>query len=98
MKKIAYVILLLSTVMVSCRLSSQHQEETELYLIIEDGLWGYLDASGNIAIEPQFYSAGEFSQGLAAVRKKGTYGCLNKNGAFVIPPQFEKIPVLLPDL
>ena len=29
--------------------------------------WGFIDKTGNFVIEPQFYAAGEFSQGLAPV-------------------------------
>ena len=33
----------------------------------ENGLYGYIDAQGNIAIQPEFYSAGPFREGIASV-------------------------------
>jgi tetratricopeptide (TPR) repeat protein len=36
-----------------------------------DGLWGYCTADGKFVMEPQFSSAGRFSEGLAAVCKTG---------------------------
>lgn len=65
--------------------------------------WGYLDTRMNVAITPQFLTAGDFSEGKAAVRffseqKRfpGNYypnhlhpvGYINKSGDIVIEPQF----------
>lgn len=58
--------------------------------------WGYLDKTGNWAIQPQFDIAEDFSEDLAAVcvRIYGPYrdqwGYIDKLGKFVIPPQYEK--------
>ncbi len=60
-----------------------------LYPIIENGLWGFIDDTGKEIIQPQFYSVGQFSEGLAPARKDGTYGFINKQGKFVIHPQFD---------
>ena len=38
-----------------------------LYPFEENGVWGYMDASGNVVIEPQYHSQREFSEGLAFV-------------------------------
>ena len=45
-----------------------------------------------MVIEPQFYDAGQFSDGLAAVRLKayGDFGYIDKSGKFVIEPIFRK--------
>ena len=59
------------------------------YPIIKDGLYGYIDQTGRIVIEPRFFAAGQFSEGLAAVRLKGTYGYIDPKGSFVIPPRFD---------
>jgi hypothetical protein len=49
--------------------------------------------TGSIAINPQFASAGPFSEGLAAVRvgkkEDGKWGYIDKSGKFVIDPQFD---------
>ena len=58
--------------------------------------WGYLDNSGNWAIQPQFDVAADFSEGLAAVSvrvQKGDrdrWGYIDKTGTLVIPAQFDK--------
>jgi len=38
-----------------------------IYLNLFGGVWGYIDTTGNWAIEPQFDYAGDFSEGLTAV-------------------------------
>lgn len=54
----------------------------------EDGTWGYLDKTGEWAILPQFYEAGDFSDGAAAVKADGksassVYGYINAQGAYL---------------
>ncbi len=52
-------------------------------------VFGYLDENGEWAIEPQFYSAGPFVNGVAAVQYKPMYstqkfyGYIDKNGDFL---------------
>lgn len=54
-----------------------------------DGKYGYIDKLGNIVIEPQYSSAGKFSEGLASVCTGNGYndkkcGYIDKNGKTVI--------------
>jgi hypothetical protein len=51
--------------------------------------WGYIDAQGELKIQPAFYAAGDFHEGLAAVRKGGLYGYIDATGNFIIPEQFD---------
>lgn len=51
--------------------------------------WGYVDHSGQIAIQPAFESANAFSERLAAVVSNGKVGFIDHSGAFVIAPQFD---------
>lgn len=60
-----------------------------LFPIIENGLWGYIDQNGKIEIVPKFLTANKFSDGLAAVRLKGTYGYIDRTGEFVLQPQYD---------
>lgn len=58
--------------------------------------WGYLDKTGNWAIQPQFDIAADFSEGLAAVSIRSQqggqdrWGYIDKTGTPVIPMQFDK--------
>ncbi len=51
-------------------------------------LWGYASADRNIAIKPEYSEAGLFYGGLAAIKKGGKYGYINKEGKVVIPIKF----------
>ncbi|MFP4220688.1 MAG: WG repeat-containing protein [Phormidium sp.] len=53
--------------------------------------WGYFDDEGQLAIAPEFSSAAEFSEGLAAVSQQGQYGFIDPSGQIVIPAQFEAV-------
>jgi hypothetical protein len=52
------------------------------------GLLGYIDTTGKFIIEPKFSRAGDFSEGVAAVRIDGKYGFIDKTGKMMIEPQF----------
>lgn len=48
--------------------------------------FGYIDArTGKVAIEPQFYYAGEFSEGLASARGENGVGFIDATGKIVVP-------------
>lgn len=56
----------------------------------EDGPWGYIDHTGEMVIEPQFDSAGDFSQGLAQVLlADGTRAYIDREGVVVWPGQWK---------
>lgn len=51
----------------------------------EEGLWGYIDTAGNIAIPPRYAVARPFSEGLAmVVDSTGNCGFINRAGEKVI--------------
>lgn len=55
---------------------------------------GYIDKAGNVVIQPQFFDAEEFSEGLAVVRvstyfEPRRYGYIDKSARLVIPAIFE---------
>lgn len=61
-----------------------------LAAVMYQNRWGFVDIDGNEVIECQYASAGNFSEGLAAVKNdKGLYGYVNKAGAVVVPFQFD---------
>ena len=53
-----------------------------------DGRWGYVDAAGAIAIEPQFRGASVFSEGLARVSDRSRFGFVDASGRLVVPMQY----------
>lgn len=64
-------------------------EKKTLFLICENGKWGYIDKAGKVIITLQYYSAQDFSEGLAAVRKEGLYGYIDQSGKFVIGEKYD---------
>jgi len=59
-----------------------------LFPILKDGRWGYIDKTGKIVIQPQFEKATEFFEELAPVRLGGKWGYIDKSGQWEIPAQF----------
>lgn len=52
------------------------------------GKWGFVDKSGEVAMEPQFAQAKSFANKLAAVGNGEVWGFVNKTGEVVIDQQF----------
>ena len=66
------------------------QENNSPRPIQQNGKWGYIDSTGKIVIKPQFVSAEEFSEGLAAIENEhGKHGFIDESGAIVIEPKFD---------
>lgn len=60
------------------------------FLFIKRGYhFGYVNRQGEYQIKPRFEYAGNFSEGMAHVRKDNKYGYINRYGDFVIRPVFE---------
>ena len=51
---------------------------------------GFINRSGTFVIQPEFESARDFQEDLAAVRIGGKWGFINTTGSIAIPPQFEE--------
>ena len=60
-----------------------------LALVERDGLLGYVDLDGNIAIPLNFKEAYHFSQGLAPVLFNGAWGYINTKGDIYLPFIFD---------
>ncbi len=81
-------LLLLLFVFAFCYGCKHAVAEGPLFQIVENDRIGFIDTTGKVVILPVFRVAGEFAEGLAEVRKDGTYGYIDHTGDFVIPPQF----------
>ena len=56
---------------------------------------GFIDRNGEIVIEPQFDAVrGFYGNGLAAVKIKGGWGCIDKTGKIVIPTNYASINIV----
>jgi hypothetical protein len=64
-------------------------EPGELIPFRKDDVAGYLNAHGEVVIQPQFQLASAFSEGLACVCKEGLFGYIDTRGKWVIPPRFQ---------
>ncbi len=56
----------------------------------QQGLWGYIDTSGQMTIEPAYREAHGFVNGLAAVKKDDLFGYIDAKGNLAIPPRFTR--------
>ncbi|MBP5547417.1 MAG: WG repeat-containing protein [Bacteroidales bacterium] len=61
------------------------------YVKPSKGKWGFIDKTGQFIINPQYDIAGNFIEGLAAVKIDGKFGYIDKNGEFAIKPQFDTV-------
>jgi hypothetical protein len=59
--------------------------------------WGYIDTAGKWIIQPQFFWAGEFKEGRAAIsyyvpeRRSVKYGFIDETGAGVVPGPYARV-------
>lgn len=51
---------------------------------------GFIDTLGDLAIQPQFFDAGDFQEGLVRVREGNLWGFADRQGNMVIQPQFKQ--------
>ena len=65
--------------------------EGRLIPYLENGLWGYKNTAGQVAIEPRFSAAYEFDGDTAFAAENGYYGLLAKNGVWVVEAVWEGV-------
>ncbi len=63
--------------------------DKDLFPVVQNDKWGYIDKTGRVVFEPQFDWAGSFSEGLASVGIEYKRGYIDKTGRVVIEPQFD---------
>lgn len=59
-----------------------------LFLMKQNGKYGFVDEKDSIRIEAEYEEAEDFSEGLAKVKKNDKYGFVDRNGTLVIPCQY----------
>ena len=60
-----------------------------LYPVKLDGSFGFVDAEGNVVLEPRWSGARFFSEGLAATRDGEKWGFIDATGRQIIPARYE---------
>ena len=50
-------------------------------------VWGYIDMTGQLVIDPRYDDAGPFSDKRALVQENGKYGYIDRSGNMIIEPQ-----------
>lgn len=66
------------------------EQPADRFLIIQDGKHGFINARGEVVIEPRFHECGHFHEGLARFRKVDKWGFIDLNGNIVIPAQYDE--------
>lgn len=89
----AFVLLAL----IGVSLASHASPTTRLYPIEFGQKWGYVDAGGQMVVEPRFDSAYDFSgRDRAAVTLRGKWGAIDQSGRVVIKPDLSGVNPCLP--
>jgi len=72
--------------------ASAADDNSRLYMIKSNGLYGFIDNQGSKVVPPRFTYARNFSDGLAAVQTAASakWGYIDRTGKFVIPPRFKQ--------
>lgn len=61
----------------------------QLYVIRDNGRYGYIDRDGFVVIKPQYEDGYNFSEGLARVGLQHRYGFIDKTAKIVVRPKFQ---------
>ena len=69
--------------------STEALKDNTLFLSKKGGKYGYVDKKGNIVVDYIYDDATEQNEyGYVAVKKKGLWGSIDKNGKEVIEPKY----------
>ena len=65
-----------------------HDGLAEFY---SNGLYGFINSAGEVAIEAKFKSVEDFEDGQAIVETESGMGIINRNGLFLLEPKYKEI-------
>ncbi|MGO5116636.1 WG repeat-containing protein [Candidatus Avoscillospira sp. LCP25S3_F1] len=79
-------------IQVPCELAYDEvwHSENGLIKVSKDGLWGFINEKGTIAIPIEYDTVSQSNNGLICVEKNGLYGLLDVNGNVLIPCIYEE--------
>lgn len=66
----------------------QSSADSGLHRVRKDGLYGFVNTSGDWIVEPRFKMAGNFREGLAWVQEDDLTGFIEPSGGYAIEPVF----------
>ena len=98
MRKILHILAIAvpAVLLASCSFFGHSDEElgskqANRYIIVDtkQGKYGFIDASGEVVIPPQFDDAYMFREGLALVENDGKIGFIDTKGKYAVPPIYE---------
>jgi hypothetical protein len=93
MKKVLIPLICFSlfAILISQGKSEQIKKETrELFPIISNNKWGFINIKGEVVIDPQYDDVGDFHEGLAMVCKDNKFGFINNKGKIIIDLIFDE--------
>jgi len=70
---------------------SEDAKHVLLYLVEQEGGFGFINREGKVVIGGPFRNARSFSEGLAPVRVGGKWGFIDATGQFVIQPTYDNV-------
>lgn len=56
-----------------------------------DGLWGFVDRSGSVIVEPCYSRVEEFCESRAVVELDGQQGLIDRDGGVILPVEFDEV-------
>lgn len=56
--------------------------------IFDEGFWGAINTSGEVVIQPKFWSMTNFLNGMSVVKTETGEGIINRNGVFILEPKY----------
>lgn len=92
-RKMFVLFTTLSIMLTLASCGEANYKEEALFPIKTGGQWGFINAKGDVVIEPQYYDVREFSQGLCAVQKElnGLWGFIDCHNKMVIRPKYDAV-------
>ncbi|GAA6621336.1 hypothetical protein NUACC26_071560 [Scytonema sp. NUACC26] len=73
----------------SSQVNKPMQALSQLFRIVKNGKYGFIDKTGKVVIEPQFDLAWNFVEDLAQIKVGDKYGYIDRTGKQVILPKFQ---------
>ncbi len=74
------------------------RKDPGLYEVTVEGKRGFVDAQGNMVIQPSFEQSAMFEEDMCAVQKDGKWGYIDRSGRMAISPQFDSAGNFSPGL